>query len=89
MLNTKTMSNKKQTAVEWLISEVNKYLAWSVEGEPKAKPYTNKDLVQAMEHAKEMEREQLHKCASFWNGEEINKPIFNQYYTETYKTTQP
>jgi hypothetical protein len=33
-----------------------------------------------------MEKEQMHKCASFWRGNEneIEKPIFEQYYNETY-----
>jgi hypothetical protein len=85
------MSNKKQTAVEWLISEVNKYLAWSVEGEPKAKPYTNKDLVQAMEQAKEMEKEQIKDA--FMEGDSFegrtSKKDFEHYYTETYNTPKP
>lgn len=36
--------------------------------------------------AKQMEKEQMHKCASFWRGKEneIEKPIFEQYYNETY-----
>ena len=33
-----------------------------------------------------MEKEQMHKCASFWRGKEneIEKPIFDLYYKETY-----
>jgi hypothetical protein len=80
------MSNKRQTAVEWLISEVNKYLAWNVEGEPKAKPYTNEDLVQAMEQAKEMDRQQ--KMDAFMEGDSFegraSKKDFEQYYTEIF-----
>jgi hypothetical protein len=36
--------------------------------------------------AKAMEKEQMHKCASFWRGNEneIEKPMFDLYYTETY-----
>ena len=39
------------------------------------------------EQAKEMEMEQMRKCASFWRGKEneIEKPIFEQYYNQTYK----
>ena len=35
-----------------------------------------------------VEKEQLHKCASFWRGKEceIEKQIFDQYYTQTYST---
>jgi len=36
--------------------------------------------------AKAMEKEQMHKCASFWRGKEneIEKPMFDIYYNETY-----
>ena len=36
--------------------------------------------------AKAMEKEQMHKCASFWRGKEneIEKPMFDKYYKETY-----
>lgn len=39
------------------------------------------------EQAKEMEKQQMYKCASFWRGKEneIEKPIFQQYYNETFK----
>ena len=35
-----------------------------------------------------MEKEHMHKCASFWRGKEneIEKPIFEQYYNETFKS---
>ncbi len=58
------MSNKKQTAVEYLVDEINKYLAWNVEGEPKAEPYTDGDLVRAMEQAKEIEKQQIIEAAA-------------------------
>jgi hypothetical protein len=36
--------------------------------------------------AKEMHEVEMHKCASFWRGKEnhIEKPIFNEYYKETF-----
>lgn len=49
---------------------------------------TNKqvELHKLFEQAKAMEKEQMHKCASFWRGKEnaIEKPIFEQYYNEQY-----
>lgn len=35
----------------------------------------------------DVEREQMHKCASFWRGKEgeIEKPIFDIYYKDTYE----
>jgi hypothetical protein len=60
-----------QTAVEWLIEQRVKY---------------GLIIMQDLEQAKAMEKEQMHKCASFWRGKEneIEKPMFEQYYNETY-----
>ena len=43
-------------------------------------------VYQVLEQAKQMEKEQMHKCASFWRGKEneIEKPMFDIYYNETY-----
>ena len=50
-------------------------------------PNQHQDLQDAFKQAKQMEKEQMHKCASFWRGKEneIEKPIFEEYYNETYK----
>ena len=64
----------QQTAVEWLEQKIRYYIS-------------NDDLLDDMfEQAKAMEKEQMHKCASFWNGNEneIEKCIFNLYYNETF-----
>ena len=47
-------------------------------------------LIDAWVHALylvELEKVQMHKCASFWRGKEneIEAPIFEQYYNETYR----
>jgi hypothetical protein len=77
------MSNKIQTAVDWFSNR--SYELFEQYSEGKFDRITlNKLMLEATYQAKEKEEEQLHKCASFWNGEEINKPIFNEYYTETY-----
>jgi len=60
----------QQTAVEWL-------------------QYLHKEgilIKKSFEIAKEMEKDQMHKCASFWRGKEneIEKPMFDLYYNETY-----
>lgn len=62
----------QQTAVEWLVDKVEDFFCLLP--------------VDLIEQAKQMEREQLHKCASFWRGKEceIEKSIFEQYFTETY-----
>ena len=43
-------------------------------------------VYQVLEQAKAIEKEQMHKCASFWRGKEneIEKPMFDIYYKETY-----
>ena len=64
----------QQTAVEQLIIYM------------KEKFHLTDESLQKFEEAKEMEKEQLHKCGSFWRGKEceIEKKIFNDYYTQTY-----
>jgi len=62
----------QQTAVDWLIEQVEDFIG-----------LIPVDIIQ---QAKKMEKQQMHKCASFWRGKEneIEKPIFEQYYNETY-----
>jgi hypothetical protein len=62
----------QQTSVEWLFETMAKT------------PMT--EWYQVLEQAKEMEKEEMHKCASFWRGKEndIEKPIFDEYYNKTY-----
>jgi len=69
----KQITMAQQTAVEWLIEQFAKY-------------YAIHQLDEEIEQAKQMEKEQMHKVASFWRGKEneIEKPIFQQYYNETY-----
>ena len=78
------MRNKKKTAVEWLVNEVNKYLAWYVEGEPKAIPYNDGDLVRAMEQAKAMEREQIIEAIDYFNARPHTDITAEEYYNENY-----
>jgi hypothetical protein len=64
----------QQTAVEWLQECLH---------------LTHEQQMQfegLFQQAKEMEKEQMHKCASFWRGKEneIEKPMFDLYYNETY-----
>ena len=67
-----------QTAVEWLDR-------WFRDN-PEA---THEEGNKALQQAKAMEKEQMHKCASFWRGKEneIEKPMFDLYYNETYGNT--
>jgi len=63
----------QQTAVEWFFDNLKNH-------EIQAEHYL------LYLKAKEMEKEQMHKCASFWTGKEneIEKPMFDLYYNETY-----
>lgn len=65
----------KQTAVEWLVEKIQQ-----------AYPTFKFDAL--IREAKAMEKEQMHKCASFWRGKqnEIEKPMFDLYYNETLKS---
>jgi hypothetical protein len=69
--NLKTNNMAQETAVDFLIKKFHDYgtLYYSDISEAKA-----------------MEKEQMHKCASFWRGKEneIEKPMFDKYYKETY-----
>jgi hypothetical protein len=68
----------QQTAVEWFYNKLIVYMNGDGDFESAQQIY---------KQAKEMEKEQMHKCASFWRGKEneIEKPIFDLYYNETYK----
>ena len=71
------MSNKKQTAVDWL--------------EAYLKTYTSFNLHKIIEKAKEIEKEQItegfKKCLEYWNGDEWKLIDIEQYYKETYETS--
>lgn len=70
------MENKELTAVEWLINEMHK----------KEQGLINKSYNHLFDEAKQKEKEQMHKCASFWRGKEneIEKKYFDEYYKEKY-----
>lgn len=66
------MSNKKQTAVEWLIDKLEKH-------------YVHHDLKNTVvfEQAKTMEKEQIMDA---YETSHISMMTAEQYYKETYKT---
>ena len=65
----------EQTAVKWLVEQLKSRFDIDIE------------RLSVTDQAKAMEKEQMHKCASFWRGKEneIEKPIFDIYYNETFK----
>jgi hypothetical protein len=64
------------TSVDWLVEKLEE------SGIP-----LMKDELEMIEQAKEMNKVEMHKCASFWRGKEndIEKPMFEKYYNETFK----
>ena len=73
-----------QTALETFWEQIAEILPFSLDSETAIKLY------EKYQECKQMEREQLHKCASFWRGKEceIEKQIFDKYYTQTYGNNQ-
>ena len=70
------MSDKKQTAVEWLIQELGEYFPHEVGG-----------IELVVKKAKQMEKEQItdaYTMGSYDMAEKEFKP--EQYYTETYES---
>ena len=67
-----------KTAVEWLEDTLYPYL------NKEDKEYT----VALFNKAKQMEKNNLYECGSFWRGKEnkIEKPVFEQWYNETFKS---
>lgn len=68
-----------QTSIEWVLQYLNNV---------KPNEFCSiEKMKELFEHAKEMHKEEMHKCASFWRGKEneIEKPIFFEWYNENYK----
>lgn len=67
-----------QTSVDW----INNELVLFMEG--------NSDFESAQDifmYGNQIHYIEMHKCASFWRGNEneIEKPIFDEWYNETFK----
>ncbi len=64
----------KQTAVEWLVEEINKLTGLTIQmDEP------------IIEQAKEMEKEQIYRAGAYYFHEH-GKLTPNQYYNQTFKS---
>lgn len=82
------MSNKKQTAVEWLIEHIENQNKNGYEFHPKYEE-------NVIQQAKELEKQQMEKCAIVFTNYAIDKienktdlkgeEQFEKYYTETYE----
>jgi hypothetical protein len=65
--------NKSLTAVEWIEDNIQSDMTFM-------------EIMGLIRQAKEMEKDNMHKCASFWRCKEneIEKPMFDLYYNQTY-----
>ena len=72
------MTQKKQTAVEWLISKIE------VNSNPSL---TQKEMIEYIQQAKELEKQQIIKAAydNMGNNFDPNMGRAEQYYNETFK----
>ena len=77
----------KQTAVEILEEQFEKFLAWNIEGDPKAEKFTVDDMWIAFKLALELEKQQI--IDAFKHAQVLNALGNNtraeQFYFETYK----
>lgn len=77
----------KQTAVEWLVSELKKYDSAGLKDQSKyVIEMPTHILTELEEQAKEMEKEQIVKaCAFFGNLNGVDTDDFETYYNEIFK----
>jgi len=87
--STSAKNAQVQTAVEWLIKELEDQKLIKID--KLSTILFNKNFATTyeliIEQAKAMEKDQMHKCASFWRGKEneIEKNMFEIWYNKTYK----
>jgi len=62
-----------QTSVEWLWEQIRFVFTGK------------KSAFEVFEQAKEMHKQETKKVCEFWHGKYIPKPIFDEYYSETFK----
>ena len=77
--------SKKQTAVQWLEGEFDKFLKWH-EGHHRAKEYTLQKFSEQFKRAFAMEREQIEEAFKHGDYPCLGGGLLsaNEYYTETY-----
>jgi hypothetical protein len=76
-----------KSAVEWYYNAVNDIVIARINNKIDDELLIQ-NLLNAKFQAKEMEKNNLYECGSFWRGKEnkIEKPFFEQWYNETYKS---
>ena len=70
------MSNKKQTAVEWFFSELERM-----------QYFIGNDMLQAYKDAKEMDKQQKIEAVNYGCSDWGSYKDAEQYYKETYETS--
>jgi hypothetical protein len=63
------------TSIEWLRNELvnNENIRWR-----------GTDIDAILEQAKLLHKQEIHKVSDFWHRHPISKPIFNEYYQDTF-----
>ena len=74
------MSNKNQTAVEWLINEFSEIL-----GPLETKPIQDLLMVDAIKQAKELEKQQIKEAYDDGINAGYNSPINGEQYYKEYE----
>jgi hypothetical protein len=64
-----------QTSIEWLLEKI----------EQKNGTEFSSYYVEFIEQAKEIHYHETKKVCEFWHGKYIPKPIFDEYYSKTFK----
>lgn len=75
----KTINNT--TSIEWIYDELVLFMTGNSDFE------SAQDI---FKYGNQIHKEEMHNCASFWRGKEneIEKPIFDEWYNKTFKSKQ-
>lgn len=65
----------KQTSVEWFATQI--YEKFEMKGDGSI-------IDSLLDQAKEMHKQEIKQVSDFWHRQPIPKPIFNEYYQETF-----
>ena len=73
------MSNKKQSSVDWLISQLDKYYVLSFDD------LKNNEAVQ---QAKAMHKEEISNAFIYFGEDYVDEKHCNEYYNETFNSDE-
>ena len=76
------MENRTKTVIENLEEQFDKFVAWNIEGDPKAIEFTVNDMYKAFREAVQEEKEQIKNA--FYDGSESWDETSDEYYRRVY-----